>query len=132
MLPDMRDLRKVQLKFLFRLHNAKALCKCLHHAIFDPVMDHLDIMSRAMWTHVAPSFICARCQRFENWVHLFHDFAFATDHQAISFGDPPNPSTRAAVHKLDPFWFEKGSMPHGFFVIGIATINDRVTSFEKR
>src|SRR6185503_21280884 len=106
MLPDMRDLRQVQRKFLLRLQNAEALGKCLHHSILDPIMDHFDEMPRAMRTDMTPAFVCCRCQRLEDGAHLFHDFSLSADHQAISFCQAPDPAACARVDEVYPFGFK--------------------------
>src|SRR5688500_15008965 len=85
MLPDMGDLRQIQLKFLFGLQNAEAFSKGLHHSILDPIMDHFDKMTGTMWADVPPAFIWRWSQSLEDWPHLFHYITLATDHQAISF-----------------------------------------------
>src|SRR5687767_13971041 len=110
MLPDMRYLREIEPKCLFGFHNAKPLCKSLHHPILDPVVYHLDEMTCAMWTYIAPAFIWCWSQCLKDGTDLFHDLSLATDHQAVSFRQAPNSSARAAVYEVNAFWFKHFGM----------------------
>src|ERR1700752_1748174 len=127
MLPDVRDLCKVKLEFLLCLQNTVAFCKGLHQPIFDSVMDHFDEMPRAMWTDMPPAFIWRRSERFKNRTHLFYSLCLTSDHQAVSFRQPPYPAAGPTVDKINPFRFEHGSVTDRIFIIGVASVNDNVT-----
>src|ERR1043166_838975 len=101
MLPDMRDLSKIQLKFFSRPHDAEPLGKGLHHAILDSIMDHLDVMTGAMRTNMPPAFIRGRSQSLEDWTDVFHNIGLTANHQAVSLLQAPDAATCTTIYEFD-------------------------------
>ena len=67
LLPDVRDLREVEVEGLLGVHDGEAFGVGLHQAVLDAVVDHLDEVAGAGGADVSPAFGRAKERGPRRW-----------------------------------------------------------------
>ena len=105
-------------------HQLEPLGIALHHAVLDAVVDHLDVMARAVAPHVGPA-VLGR-EGLEDRCQLVHDLLLAAHHQAVTELEPPDAAARAGVHVMEALFLELGGAPHVVVEVGVTAVNDNI------
>src|SRR4051812_34743571 len=101
MTPQFRNLCEIELHVGSFLEQREPFCIGLHHPVLDSVVHHLDEMPGTGRTDSGPAAILRRRQRLKQRRESLNGFNFATDHQAISTGEAPDPAACPDINKMD-------------------------------
>src|SRR5437870_1503543 len=121
--PEIGDPGKVE-RVLALGHQLEAFGIALHHAVLDTVVNHLDVVARAVAAHVGPA-VRGR-EGLEDRRELVHDLLLAAYHEAVTDLEPPDAAARAGVHVMEALFLELGGAPHVVVEVGVAAVNDDI------
>src|SRR5690625_593256 len=121
---------QVEVKLLLLFHDRKPFGICLHHAVFDAVVDHFHEVSRSRRTHVAPAHTRSESQYLENRPEMVHRFRLTADHHAVTFLQPPDAAARAHVDHPDAHLFQNLRPHHRLTVARVTAVDHDVTLIE--
>ena len=121
--PKVGDLRKVYLVAGF-CKDLEPFGICLHQAVFNPVVHHLDVVTSAgrAAVHVA----VLRCQRQEDRLHLFHWCGVAAHHHAVAVLKSPDATRSSGINKVDAVPSKLLVPADRVVEVGVTTVNHRV------
>ena len=140
--------RRLSVGFVFLLahvggaQHAQSLGVSSHDAVFDPVMNHLDEVTGAVWPAMQVTLLggasglftpgraryvaCAWSQGCKDWIELLDNLLLAADHHAVTSLQSPDAAARSHVHVVDSLRREFLGAPDIVNVIGIAAVDQNV------
>ena len=128
MVPQVRDVAQVELEILRGVQDLVALGVGLKHPVFDPVVHHLHVVTRARRTDVRIA--VWRSQRLENGFAVAERRGRRTDHETVADRQAPDAAARAGVHELETLCLERLRPAHRVAEIRVATVDDDVSAGE--
>src|SRR5690606_30944329 len=99
--PDFGDLGDIEVQFRFVLHDFKAFGEGLHHAILNAVVNHLDKVACSAGADMPPAQIRRGREGFKGRAQVSYGFIVAADHEAVTFGQPPDAAAGPHVDKMN-------------------------------
>ena len=131
MTPDLGDLMQIEIEIL-ALHDREAFGIGLHHAVLDPVVDHLGEVTRAVGTDMAPALVGGRRQTLEQRPERFDGRRLAANHHAVAFLQAPDTTAGTDVDVMQVAFAQRLGPTHRVLVHRIAAIDDDVALRQQR
>ena len=91
------------------VHQREALGDGLHHAVLDPVVDHLHVVAGAVGAHVSVA-VLGR-ERAEEGLEVAEDGLLAAHHEAVADLEPPDAPAGPDVHVVEAERLERLGAP---------------------
>ena len=127
MVPEPGDGGQIEL-VVRGVHDVEALADRLHHAVFDPVVDHLDVVAGSGGTAVQ----VARFGRqgLDRRFEALEDLALATDHRAEPNAQPPDPATDAHVEPFEAVLLDHRGPTLAVMEVRVPRVDDHIPALE--
>jgi hypothetical protein len=103
----------------------------LHESVLDAVVDHLGVVTRADRTDITPALGLAGGERLEDRPMRLDVRRVAADHEAVAFGEAPDPAARAAVDVVDLLRRKRGGAALRIAIVRVAAVDERVAGLQQ-
>src|ERR687896_2369904 len=123
LIPQVRDGAEVEI-VLALLHDLEPFGVGLEHGVLDPVVDHLDEVSRTCTTRVGVAVLGG--QGLQGGLYVLVGVPVTADHEAVADLEAPDPTARPRVQKAQSPLAEHLRAADGVAEVGVAAVYEGV------